>query len=230
MGLDSMEKYDILKCKENSEAGQHFSLPVFDCSGLKMAELICVDKYLASSGEIVSLLTQWRANAQENFFTQFHVTEERTASWLKEIVIPSKDRILFLIRLESGEWVGNYGVCNMGDHGGELDNAIRGRLGGAADLMFYCEISLLSWLFGVLNYHDVWLHVFSNNVPAILLHRMTGFSVLDRMALVKYCVDGNVTYSAHVMRTDGVIYEKFDYMKMAMTRDFFYENHPWVLR
>ena len=174
-----------LACKSNEIPKQRFVIPVFDREGKLIATLACVDRELASDMEIVADLTAWRQRYMHYFLTQFEATVSRTKEWLENIVIPSPDRMFFIIYLTTGEAIGNFGICKMTAFSGELDNIIRGKKLDTSELIYYCALSLLSWMFGHLGYLTSSLHVFSNNQPAIRLYLSIGFSVLNIIQLTR---------------------------------------------
>jgi RimJ/RimL family protein N-acetyltransferase len=152
------------------------------------------------------------------FLTQFTPSIERTEKWLKEIVIPSKDRILFLIYTLEGNIVGNFGICNINYDDVELDNLIRGEKGGDPQLIYYSEISLLNWIFSQLNVQSVILHVFSNNPKTITLHEKVGFKIIKEYNLWKKNIESDVIYSTTDNGGDMV---NFCYLEMSLAKDEF---------
>ena len=59
--------------------------------------------------EIVSLLARWRKKHESWFPAIFRVTVEGTARWLKNQVIETPDRLLFMIRVD-GRYMGHVGL------------------------------------------------------------------------------------------------------------------------
>jgi hypothetical protein len=108
---------------------------------------------------------------------------------------------------------------------GELDNLIRGRKGGDPGLIYYSELSLLSWMFGRLGYRTSNLHVFSNNQPTIKLHSSVGFSVLNSIQLTQRKLPGLTEYLLNSNEGDSV---DFSYLEMGLNRDTFIDLHPWI--
>lgn len=214
-----------LAYKLNESPEHRLSIPVMNREGDHIGTLACVDRGLASNMEIVSELTAWRQQYMRYFLTQFEVTVQRTRAWLENIVIPSSDRILFVIFLTSGEAVGNFGVCNMTASSGELDNLVRGKKGGDPRLIFYSELALLSWMFGRLDYRTSNLHVFSNNKPTIKLHSSVGFSALQSIRLTQRKLPDLTEYLLDSEEGEAV---DFSYLKMGIERDTFLHLHPWV--
>ena len=215
----------LLGYKNNADPEQRFSLPVADAEGRRIGSLVCLDRGLSGDARIVAKLTEWRQRHMRHFLTQFVATNERTLAWIRRVVLPSQDRILFLVHTAEGSLFGNCGVCNLGAAYGELDNVIRGEKAGAARLMYFSEIALLSWLYGTLGCERAGLQVFSNNGPAIALYSSIGFSVARQRKL---------TFSDHAdgrtYRLDSALGNAagFDCLEMTLEKDAFLRLHPWV--
>ncbi|MCK4786090.1 MAG: hypothetical protein KAV87_20195, partial [Desulfobacteraceae bacterium] len=155
----------------------------------------------------------------------FEATPERTKAWLERVVIPSVDRIFFLICLPDGDAIGNFGICNLVASSGELDNLIRGKKGGDSQLIYYCELALLSWMFGYLGYEKSSLHVFSNNRPTIKLHTSVGFNISQSIPLTRRTSSGLTEYLINSEEGDAV---DFSYLEMELQRETFISLYPWV--
>ncbi|HZE59503.1 MAG TPA: hypothetical protein VE085_03020 [Burkholderiales bacterium] len=215
----------LLGYKNNASPEERFSLSVADAEGRRIGSLVCLDRGLSGDARVVAKLTEWRQRHMRHFLTQFVATSERTLAWVQRIVLPSQDRILFLVYTAEGDLVGNCGVCDLGPSYGALDNVIRGEKGGAARLIYFSEIALLSWLYGALGCQRVGLQVFSNNDRAIALYSSIGLTVARRRKL---------TFSDHA---DGRTYHidsrlgdpaGFDCLEMALEKGAFLRAHPWV--
>jgi RimJ/RimL family protein N-acetyltransferase len=211
--------------KANLESATRFALPIVNEQSIPIGTLICIDQGLANTDSVLTDLTAWRQKYMAYFLTQFQATPTRTQSWLNNIVIPSPDRILFLIQTNEGEVIGNFGVCNIKEKSLELDNLIRGKPGGDRKLMYYAEIAMLSWAFGTLGRDSVCLHVFSNNDKTIALHTKIGFEPYQTMPLYG-SQDGDFPhYSTEPDQGTAV---DFSYLEMRLSPTHFLQNHPWV--
>lgn len=200
-----------------NKLNSQFSIPIFDNENNNIGSLSLIDNTILEKQDIIHKLTKWRRMFMRNFLTQFPATEERTKNWLKNIVIPSLERKLFLILDEKGNILGNFGICNLIETTAELDNIIRGERGGNPRLIYYAEIAILKWLYYTLNIQVVNLHVFSNNPITIDLHNSIGFKIINRVHLYKQSFNNEIHYSTN---TSG---EKmnFDYVEMKLTKKDF---------
>jgi hypothetical protein len=215
----------IRQYKQNNDITKRFKLPILDNKGQNLGELVCIDDALSKESMLVNDLTYWRSQHMRYFLTQFTATPERTAAWLERVVLQSDDRILFLICTETGESIGNFGVCNIGTIRGELDNLIRGRKGGHPRLVYYSELAMLAWLFGSLSLQEANLWVFSNNIRTIQLHSSIGFSICQTKRISR-SKDGN---EVHLL-IDSYEGEEVNnsYHEMQLKKDCFLRLHPWV--
>ena len=213
----------ITNIKEE-KAYENFQISIVNESNIQIGFLKPVSLNLINNhNDVLSLLTKWRRMFMKYFLTQFTPTIHRTSKWLREIVIPSKDRILFLIYSSDDTLIGNFGICGIKHHEVELDNLIRGEKGGDPQLIYHTEISLLNWVFSQLKVSSVVLHAFSNNHKTIALHEKVGFKIVEEYPLWKKSSDHEVVYST----TDksGEL-ANFSYLKMIMTQDEFKVKHP----
>lgn len=215
----------ILTYKQNSYEESRLILPVQKEDGTRIGFLACLDRTVANDLKIISLMTSWRQYYMQYFLTQFEASNERTKAWINNIVLPSNDRLMFLIHKEDGGLVGNSGVCNIGDGYCELDNLIRGIKGGDPRLIYYCELALLNWLYRDLKMNYVNLHVFSNNLPTIRLHKSVGFQIQRSHSLSKTEKQGITSYlldSSEGSTTD------FTYHEMGLSQKQFFSQHSWL--
>jgi GNAT acetyltransferase-like protein len=76
----------------------------------------------------VRALTEWRNRFVTSFLTQFEATDERTEKWLKDVVGPDPDRILFMLDDLHGRTIGYLGLAfiDWEERTGEADHFVRG--------------------------------------------------------------------------------------------------------
>jgi len=171
---------------------------------------------------VISLLTKWRRMFAKFFLTQFVLSNERTERWLNQIVLPSRDRILFLVCTSDHKAIGNFGLCNVNSESAELDNLIRGEKGGDPQLIYYSELSLLKWLFLDLGVKTACLHIFSNNSKTISLHEKVGFVVTQEYKLWEQKTDEGKRYS--IVEGEGQPVD-FCYLEMNLDRESFISRY-----
>lgn len=220
------EIYKLVEHVKNpkEETNPNF-LPICNDSGHNVGYLKPITTEVITSSDIVALLTKWRSMFKKFFLTQFNPSEERTQKWLEEVVIPSKDRILFIICTDNGKPIGNFGLCNINPNSFELDNLIRGEKGGEPQLIYYAEISLLRWAFLKFNAENAVLHVFSNNSKTIALHQRVGFEVIKQLYLRKEVSSENsIIYQITENTSDRNV--DFTYLEMSMSKNDFFFKYP----
>jgi RimJ/RimL family protein N-acetyltransferase len=202
-----------------------FKIPIYTSENIKIGTLRPVDTILCKSPDVIEKLTSWRRTYMRYFLSQFPASEERTKNWLENVVLPSDNRILFLIYDNFGKAIGNIGACDIKPDEAELDNLIRGEIVDGPKFMFFAEIALLSWLYFQIYINTVVLHVFSNNFRAIKLYSQTGFSEKRRFNLSQIQDGEEVRYIVSSHSCDAV---RFQYIEMMMSREQFELSQPWV--
>ena len=185
---------DVVSSLKNNTS-EKFSIAIKDNNDKVIGSLVLVQKRDANNPIILDALTRWRKKYMKYFLTQFNASTNRTKSWLENIVIPSSDRLLFLILNEDNNLIGNFGIADILFDQCELDNLIRGEKGGHPKLIYFSELSLLKWLFLEKKVKRVNLHVFANNLPTIKLHKSVGFVEIGRRKLERVqSKDGDVSF------------------------------------
>lgn len=217
--MNNQKIYKIIAdIKTEKSEYKDFVIPILDDQNNSIGYLKPITIKHISKHDVISMLTKWRKMFMKFFLTQFTPSTERTKNWLTKVVLPSEDRILFLIYTIEDKVIGNFGVCNLSSESAELDNLIRGEKGGEHQLIYYSEISLLKWLFLELDMKSVFLHVFSNNSKTIALHERVGFEVVEEYRLWKQKTDDGLIYST-TKTTDDLV--DFSYLKMNLLKEKF---------
>jgi hypothetical protein len=125
--------------------------------------------------ELIQQMTRWRNFARQFFLTQFIATPERTKYWLESVVFQDNSRLLFLIYSQT-KCIGQYGFKNLNGGSAEIDNLIRGEIGGHPQLIYFAELALLQWMFNFFSLEKVFGYVLSDNPLVLDLHRSVGFN------------------------------------------------------
>ena len=159
-------------------------LDVFGPDGESEGYLTPLTVAQAGDDELVSQLTRWRNRARGSFLTQFEPTPERTRRWLLETVLPDPARMLFLIH-SSSRLVGQVGFKGLREATAELDNLIRGEIGGGPRLMLDAEVTLIRWMFETFGLESVEAVVLSGNVRPLALHDRIGFERIETVPLAR---------------------------------------------
>jgi RimJ/RimL family protein N-acetyltransferase len=193
---------------------------VMEPGGHVIAELHPIGSAFIPDEPIIVKMNKWRNRAKIYFKSQFDATIERTKIWLSEVVVPSCDRILFMIYVD-GLPVGHFGLCNINSESAELDNAIRGEFGGGSNLFEVVERALIEIAFNELAVKEVTAKVFSNNVLALRMHTDIGFAELARYPLK---VVQSSCMREYIECTSGEANVKFSYVLLSVNRSQYF-NH-----
>lgn len=184
-----------------------------DSAGKELATLKPVNRdILPEIFEISLLLSEWREKTKRFFKTGFEKNASNTESWLRKTVIENDSKILYLI-LVNNRVIGHFGLTNIQDGSAELDNAIRGVKGGHPDLFRYAEFVILDLAFNYLGLKYVCGHLFSNNIPAMTLHKQFGFSEVTRKPLKLVSSDSRWEY---VVCSDEEKTERFTFVHINL--------------
>lgn len=206
------------------DAAERFEIKINDDRTMCIGKLCLLQEGDEQNLSIINLLTKWRQRFMRFFLSQFDASPQRTQEWLKTVVFPSPNRLLFLIYDHDQNPIGNCGLANIERKSCELDNLIRGEKGGHPRLIYFAERAMLSWLFDSQGMDYVNLHVFSNNFPTLRLHRSVGFKEVGRSKLLaKKDCDGLVSYAVSDQDINSVI-APFEYVEMRINQVDYYRG------
>lgn len=150
----------------------------------------------ADDARVIADLARWRETHFDAFPTQFPVTAEGTARWLRAAVLDAEDRLLFLVCDRHGHAVGHLGLADAlsADRTVEVDNVVRGEAVDGPVMAAALE-ALVRWSHEVLGAQTVHLRVFEDNARAIAFYERAGFRAVGTIDLVRTeRADGAVAY------------------------------------
>jgi len=189
------ELFDKLKyCEKNIE--KHF-VEIKDDSDKLVGYLEPIrSSKVAYNKKIIELLAKWRDENQSAFPTRFKVTKEGTKSWLSNNVIKTKSKILFMIKLLNGDYVGHIGLATFDfkNKSCEIDNVVRGVSSAPKGLMAHATRALIYWTFKNLVLEDVYVRVLYDNGRAIRFYEGVGFIEDSIVPLTKKESDGRIEF------------------------------------
>jgi RimJ/RimL family protein N-acetyltransferase len=151
-----------------------------------------------TDGALIERLGAWRAASMANYPTQFPVTAEGTARWLREHVLGDADRLMFLIVDADDPYGVAYGHMGF-DHAHPsepvlgLSNVLKGdreRLPRGA--MEVVEERMIAWAHEALGVVQITAEIFEDNRPSCALHERLGFVQTGRRGLRRH-VEGDRT-------------------------------------
>lgn len=163
----------------------------------------------------VELLARWRKTHEEWFPAQFKVTIEGTRKWLKESLLDTKGRFLFMIESPSGKPIGHMGLFRFDftNYACEIDNVIRGER-DCPGIMTHALDALIAWTRKTLGVKDFYLEVFSDNKKAINLYSRRGFKEIKRVPLQKVIEKDRVSWVESKGLSPSNIKRYNSYMKL----------------
>ncbi len=177
--------------------------------------LIPVCELHTTDANLVSKLASWRAENAFAYPSQFPVTIEGTASWLRSRLLDVEDRLLFLVLDQHGEPIGHLGYASSVNDQGEMeiDNVVRGVEGIQPGIMSLAMNSVISWAEELIGPQRICLRVFSDNEHAINFYRKLGFKDVSTLPLRKH-VEGDAVYYRSVAQDDLAEPDKY-FLKMV---------------
>jgi RimJ/RimL family protein N-acetyltransferase len=136
--------------------------------------LVPVCRARAADERLIAALARWRDANAFAYPTRFPVTQEGTATWLRDRVLAVPERIMFLVHDAAARPIGHAGFALTDDAWLKLDNVMRGE-DGTPGIMTAAVKSLLGWAERTLGPAAVRLPVFAHNDRAIRFYRRIGF-------------------------------------------------------
>jgi len=148
----------------------------------ELVELIPID----GSEESIKLMTKWRNDNMDFFYSEFKSTNIKTKKWFSEIYLPDPNRILFFI-IYKNEKIGHVGIFDFNEEKKSitLDNFVREADKGERGLMILVELAILKLCFYELKLEKVFVDLFESNSQANLLHKRCGFKIIKKIPLKK---------------------------------------------
>lgn len=141
--------------------------------------LVPVCELHANDSALIALLSQWRRDNSFAYPSQFQVTDEGTASWLRSKLLDVPDRLLFLVLNRFGTPIGHLGLANCLNDSCEveIDNVVRGDKHDNLGIMSEAMRVLIRWTEETIAPNSIFLRVFKDNDHAISFYQKLGFLV-----------------------------------------------------
>lgn len=180
------KRFDILKC-----------LPVYNDYNELIAYLhpITAD-YRLTIRDCAKFMGDWRAQNPSISNSSFEITIERTERWLDNLIIGRDDRLLFLIQMLDGEYVGHVGYSsfNYDNELAEIDSILRGNKNAYPGIMTYSIRTLLWWGKTVIKLKEIELSTEEDNPKSMALYKRCGFIIKKKKALIKVVKEDEVRW------------------------------------
>jgi RimJ/RimL family protein N-acetyltransferase len=178
--------FDSYKCIDTFHILKE--LPVYNTQGELVAYLTPITShYRKTIPDCAYMMGKWRAENPSASDSVFEITVERTEKWLDQQIVGREDRLLFMVRLLDGTYIGHVGYSSFRfeDRAAEIDAILRGVQGVCPGIMTFAIRTLLWWGTNILKLDQIELSVGDENARAQELYRRCGFVVKSKKALVK---------------------------------------------
>ncbi len=167
--------------------------------------LIPVCELHTQDQHVIEKLAAWRQKNAQFFPSQFPVTLEGTATWLRKGVLDVEDRILFLVIDPVGQMVGHLGYANGFMENGllEIDNVVRGEKDFCPGIMHTAMQELISWAEEFIAPEQIFLRVFADNERAINFYKKLHF-VGDTLLPLHKHIEGHAVFYRPAAHTETI--------------------------
>ncbi|HVS35496.1 MAG TPA: GNAT family protein [Gemmataceae bacterium] len=164
----------------------------------------------AGDPTIIAALARWREENAWVYPTQFRITLEGTADWLRRLILDAPDRILFLIQDADGTPIGHVGFAHALQQAGEikLENAVRGDPGRLPGIMTPAVRTALEWAQRTLGVRRFNGPVFSDNMRIRHFLAGLGFREVGLIPLRRH-EEGDRVFYRHVGPDDRLPPDRF---------------------
>jgi len=142
-----------------------------------LGHLIPISQLHERDPACITMLSTWRVENAKAYPTQFPVTDQGTARWIRKGLLDVVDRILFLIVSPTGAPIGHLGYASCLEQPGrmEIDNVIRGVKQGYPGIMESAMRALIAWANERFMPDEIFLRVFAENEHAIRFYEKCSF-------------------------------------------------------
>lgn len=180
-----------------------------------MGTLLPVCEVHASDVDLIEKLSQWRRVNAFAYPTQFPVTTEGTADWLRKKILDVEDRVLFLVLDRYGYPIGHLGYANSVNDQCEMeiDNVVRGVKTEEKGIMSAAMNAVLDWAENVIGPARIILRVMDDNGHAIRFYNRLGFKEESKISLRRH-VNGDVVSFLPVEADDSAAPDKY-FLRMS---------------
>jgi RimJ/RimL family protein N-acetyltransferase len=165
-------------------------------------------------------MSDWRNKNSSRFLTKFTATPERTKQWLKNSILSSTNRLMFLMYCKTNndihpnyKLIGHLGFFNLTDTSAEGDATIRGEHGGGVDFMKYAAIANMDWFFTQFKPRDLICRILSDNESAINMAFAIGYEVEKEVNLYRHGDLGSQDFEEVGDKSQLVLDKKLVYLK-----------------
>lgn len=156
-----------------------------------VARLVPVGHSHVADQRLIATLAHWREVNMHVYPTQFTVTIDGTAAWLRDLVLAVSDRIMFLVLDDDGRLLGHCGLAEASTRDRlRLENVVRGP-GGPPGVMFAAVRALLRWVQVNLGADTVYARPATDNERVVRFLLRLGFEDEGHLIPLRKLVTGD---------------------------------------
>lgn len=128
------------------------------------------------NNNLIILLAKWRSENIHAFLNQNKISINGTNNWLKNIIYPNENKILFIIYDLDLKPIGHIGLAefNYEKMSCEIDNVVRG-VNKYPGIMTFALNSIINWAKETLKIKEIRLRVLLKNKHAIDFYKRNNF-------------------------------------------------------
>jgi perosamine synthetase len=158
--------------------------------------LVPVCELHAADELLIATLARWRQSSMSVHPTQFTVTLDGTATWIRTKVLDLEGRILFLVVGSGGKLVGHYGLMDAVNDDCEvfMTNGLRGVPGLYPGIIGLTRRKIIDWATTTLGARRILSVIFADNQRSIRNLRRDGFRQLRVLPLRRRVIGDRIEY------------------------------------
>jgi len=181
-------------------------------------------KLVDTSDETVNLLYNLRKKYRKMFATDFEMTEEKTRSWIKKLILGNPERILFIIYFDNKKigCIGNGGYDKK-NNSSRLDNMMKDPLRNLPGAMTIVEKVYLKWMFDDLKLSKITGFLFSDNSRMMKIHKKCGWITIDVVPIKKIFTGEETSWEEITTKYNDENVERY-FNKIELTRENIMKN------
>ena len=165
------------------EAALKLSVPINERSGAELCRLVPVGPWILKRPQLIKKMNRWRNTNLRFYMKQNEVSIDDTQNFIMEKVHGNSPSLLFLIRNNQNNYIGQISYSNFMGDTVQLDNIVLGEKSESINLMNQVELQSIAWVKQNFGVNTVKTYVLSYNVLAIELHQMSNFVFLEESSV-----------------------------------------------
>jgi len=142
------------------------------------AALAPVCQLHVADDDLLDQMGRWRQNNMQYFATRFPITVEGTRMWVRDYVLATPDRMLFLVIERPNRPIGYMGFARGFHKAGAMEqvNNLRGEKSSISRPMFRAHVAIGRWAERMFRPRGFFAHVLGDNERGIEFHLGLGMN------------------------------------------------------